>query len=68
MVDPRPHAIAGQAAADEHDVAVGAGHSGPAVGERVDLELELLAALEPVHPSFDSMAFRTVLRFALRRS
>ena len=64
----RPHQIAGHAAAHEHHVAVGAGHPGPTVGERVDLELELLAALESRHPSFDSMALRTVLRFALRRS
>ena len=65
---PRADPVAGQAAAHEHDVAVGAGHARPAVGERVDLELELVAALGTRHPSFDSIAFRTVLRFALRRS
>ncbi len=58
----------GHAAAHEHHVALRAGHAGPAVRERVDLELELVAALGAVHPSFDSMAFRTVLRFAFRRS
>ena len=64
----RADPVARQAAAHEHDEALGAGHARAAVGERVDLELELVAALRARHPSFDSIAFSTVLRFALRRS
>ena len=40
--DPRADAVAGQRAGDEHDVAVGAGDPAAALGQRVDLELELL--------------------------
>ena len=39
---PRAHRVPGQAAADEDDEPVQAGDAVPAVGERVDLELELL--------------------------
>ncbi len=43
----RAHAIAGERARDEDDVAVGAGDPAPALGERVDLELEQLALPRP---------------------
>ena len=39
---PRADAVAGQATANEDDEAVQASDAVPAVGERVDLELELL--------------------------
>ena len=39
-----PDAVARQAAGDEDDEAVGAGDAAPAEGERVDLDLEQLAA------------------------
>ena len=42
---PGPDAVAGQRAADEDDVAVRAGDAAPALGERVDLELELARRL-----------------------
>src|SRR5205085_471057 len=42
-----PDAIAGHRALDEHDVAVEPRHAVAAVGERVDRQLELSAALRP---------------------
>ena len=39
-----PDPVAGQRAGDEDDEAVGAGDAAPAEGERVDLDLEQLAA------------------------
>ena len=41
--DPGAHAVAGDRAAHEDHVAVGARHAVPAEGERVDVELELVA-------------------------
>jgi hypothetical protein len=40
--DLRPHCVAGEAAPDEDDEAVQARDAVPAVGERIDLEVELL--------------------------
>ena len=92
LSDPRAHAVAGNGAADEHDVAgLGARDARPAIGETVDRQLELVTpsgtrtcgCLGAFHdalwsqarfcktdyePSFDSIEFSTVLRFALRRS
>ena len=42
--DLGPHQVAGQAAGDEDDVAADPGDAAPAEGERVDLDLEQLAA------------------------
>ena len=42
--DLDPDAVARQGAGDEDDEAVGAGDAAPAEGERVDLDLEQLAA------------------------
>ena len=44
LADDRAHAVARHGAGDEHDVAVAAGDAVAAVGERVDGELELIAA------------------------
>ena len=44
FVEPGADAVAGQGALDEDDVAVGARDAAATVGERVDLELELLAS------------------------
>ena len=45
LADHRPDAVAGDRALDEHDVAVDARDAGAAEGERVDRQLELVAAL-----------------------
>ena len=47
LADHRPHAVAGHGAGDEHDVAVGARDARAAEGERVDRQLQLVAALRP---------------------
>ena len=47
LADDRAHAVAGNGAGDEHHVAVDARHAGAAEGERVDRQLELVAALGP---------------------
>ena len=49
--DLRPHQVAGQAAGDEDDVAADPGDSATAEGERVDLDLELLARAAGASPS-----------------
>jgi hypothetical protein len=43
LAHPRPHAVAGNGSAHEDDEPVDAADAVPAVGERVDSELELLA-------------------------
>ena len=43
---PRPDRVAGEAAADEDDESVQPRDAVPAVGERVDRQLELLVALD----------------------
>ena len=44
LADHRAHAVAGHGAGDEDDVAVAARDAVAAVGERVDRQLELVAA------------------------
>ena len=81
--DASAHEVAGNGAADEHDVAVAAGHAGAAMGEPVDAQLQLVALAGPgcrcrgafhdalwsqPYFSFDSIALSTPLRLALRRS
>ena len=47
LPDHRPHAVAGHGAGHEHDVAVAARDAVAAVGERVDRQLQLVAARRP---------------------
>ena len=81
LADDRADAVAGHGAGDEHDVAVVARDAVAAVGERVDRQLELVAARRAglrrvvdtrsrmtAYGSLRSIAASTDLRFALRRS
>jgi hypothetical protein len=74
LCDPSPNAVAGNGPRDEDDVPVEARDPRPTEGERVDDELEFIAALGTgagaggAQVSFDSTAESTVLRLALRRS
>ena len=54
-----PDAVAGQRAGDEDDEAVGAGDAAPAEGERVDLDLEQLAATRAAGRGFWPVACST---------